>query len=216
MQPSSPLTLKLLSKKLIIWLFIAYCEVQSVCLASSMRSWQSYLLIIAFVVAAGNEAQNLPVSTDVSLYSVRDVRETSISEKESASRRVDEFPSRNQMKLLEDKGTIQSFELSDTDRSPERAISVGRRDRRLLSTSGTEKEVVTIVIYDNIKGYLNWMQDWFLQAAKEKCSTICIVSDKKGDVSVSVSVSVTVTATMIIPASYLIDILLFLCLSRSP
>ena len=33
------------------------------------------------------------------------------------------------------------------------------------------KKVVTIVVYDKIKGYLNWLQDWFRLAALEKCNT---------------------------------------------
>jgi hypothetical protein len=33
------------------------------------------------------------------------------------------------------------------------------------------KKEVTIVVYDKIKGYLNWLQDWFRAAALEKCNT---------------------------------------------
>ena len=34
-----------------------------------------------------------------------------------------------------------------------------------------------------VRGYLNWMQDWFLLAAREKCRTVCIVSENKAEVS---------------------------------
>ena len=56
--------------------------------------------------------------------------------------------------------------------------------RNILSVSKKfestyEKEVVTVVLFDKIKGYLNWMQDWFLLAARENCSTTCIVTASK-------------------------------------
>ena len=64
------------------------------------------------------------------------------------------------------------------------AESALRVNRQLLS-DGTDpdKAVVKIVIYDPITGYLNWMQDWFLKAAREDCSTTCIVTDDASQVS---------------------------------
>lgn len=41
------------------------------------------------------------------------------------------------------------------------------------------KTIVTIVVYDKIRGYLNWMQDWFILAAKEKCSTTCVLTEER-------------------------------------
>lgn len=33
------------------------------------------------------------------------------------------------------------------------------------------KKEVKIVVYDKIKGYLNWLQDWFREAAANNCNT---------------------------------------------
>ena len=38
-------------------------------------------------------------------------------------------------------------------------------------TSENSKKEVKIVVYDNIKGFLNWHFDWFQQAALDKCKT---------------------------------------------
>lgn len=35
----------------------------------------------------------------------------------------------------------------------------------------TEKQVVNIVVYDKIRGYLNWYFDWFGKAALDSCNT---------------------------------------------
>ena len=45
-----------------------------------------------------------------------------------------------------------------------------------------EKEVVTIVVWDKVRGYVNWLQDWFIKAAAENCNTRCIISERKGEV----------------------------------
>ena len=44
-----------------------------------------------------------------------------------------------------------------------------------------EKPEVVLVSYDNTKGYLNWMQDWFQSNARTNCSTKCVISEKKQD-----------------------------------
>ena len=64
------------------------------------------------------------------------------------------------------------------------AVTTDSKRRDLLSAptkrkKTNQKEVVTVVLYDKIKGYLNWLQDWFLLAARENCSTTCIVTEDK-------------------------------------
>jgi hypothetical protein len=44
------------------------------------------------------------------------------------------------------------------------------------------RRTVKIVIYDKVKGYLNWHQDWYKEAAESKCSTRCIISEDWSDV----------------------------------
>jgi hypothetical protein len=58
--------------------------------------------------------------------------------------------------------------------------------RHLVETSGDKRLVVNIVVYDNIRGYLNWMLDWFKEAARDKCSTKCIISVGTQNVSRSI------------------------------
>ena len=59
-------------------------------------------------------------------------------------------------------------------------------DRRKLvntdSSKADKKPQVKILVYDKINGYLNWMQPWFVKAAKERCSTICTVTENKNQV----------------------------------
>jgi len=50
-----------------------------------------------------------------------------------------------------------------------------------LIVVGDNKPIVKIVIYDRVAGYLNWLQDWFIDAARDNCSTICLISQKKTD-----------------------------------
>ena len=45
------------------------------------------------------------------------------------------------------------------------------------------KQDINIVVYDSIKGYLNWAQDWFTNAALEKCSTRCRLIDDKSQIA---------------------------------
>lgn len=59
----------------------------------------------------------------------------------------------------------------------------GRKLVRADSKTKLKKAHVKIVVYDKIKGYLNWMQDWFIQAARERCSTVCSVTEDKNQVS---------------------------------
>lgn len=44
------------------------------------------------------------------------------------------------------------------------------------------REVVQVLIYDRIKGFLNWMQPWFAEAAIRRCNTRCVLTDQKGEV----------------------------------
>jgi hypothetical protein len=69
---------------------------------------------------------------------------------------------------------------SQDEENMKKKVASTVKNRQLL---GKEKEVVTIVVHDKIRGYLNWMQDWFVSAARNKCSTTCIVSEDKRDVS---------------------------------
>ena len=59
-------------------------------------------------------------------------------------------------------------------------------DRRKLANTDSiktdKKPQVKILVYDKINGYLNWMQPWFVKAAKERCSTICTVTENKNQV----------------------------------
>lgn len=59
-------------------------------------------------------------------------------------------------------------------------------DRRKLAQTDSnktdKKPQVKILVYDKINGYLNWMQPWFIKAAKERCSTICTVTENKNQV----------------------------------
>lgn len=54
--------------------------------------------------------------------------------------------------------------------------------RRLSDGKIKQKTSVKIVVYDKIKGYLNWMQDWFILAAKQRCNTICTLTDDRKEV----------------------------------
>jgi hypothetical protein len=55
----------------------------------------------------------------------------------------------------------------------------GKSSRKLLNSTKT-KEEITIVVWDSIKGYLNWNQDWFKAAAQTQCSTtICLLTEDK-------------------------------------
>lgn len=51
------------------------------------------------------------------------------------------------------------------------------------SLSIERKETVRVVVYDKIKGYLNWLNPWFIEAAEKQCSTKCILSDKPQDLN---------------------------------
>ena len=53
-------------------------------------------------------------------------------------------------------------------------------ERKLSSN----KPNIKVVVYDKIRGYLNWFQEWFVEFASENCnSTTCILSENKDDVS---------------------------------
>ncbi len=54
--------------------------------------------------------------------------------------------------------------------------------RDTSATSGA-KPVIRVVVYDKIRGYLNWHNQWFKDAAAEKCSTTCIFSESLDDIS---------------------------------
>ena len=51
---------------------------------------------------------------------------------------------------------------------------------RISSGQEDEKAAVKIVVHDRIRGFLNWLQPWFLEAAKNQCSTRCILTEDKG------------------------------------
>jgi|MDTB01.2.fsa_nt_gb hypothetical protein len=50
------------------------------------------------------------------------------------------------------------------------------------TTSGQEdaKAMVKIVVHDRIRGFLNWLQPWFVEAARNQCSTRCVLTEDKG------------------------------------
>jgi hypothetical protein len=50
---------------------------------------------------------------------------------------------------------------------------------------GDDKPIIKILIYDRVAGYLNWVQDWFIDAARDNCSTICLISQKKNELQES-------------------------------
>lgn len=46
-------------------------------------------------------------------------------------------------------------------------------------TSVVKKERIQIVVHDKIRGYLNWLQDWFQEAARTQCSTECLITEDR-------------------------------------
>ena len=48
-----------------------------------------------------------------------------------------------------------------------------------LGQETTEKPMVKIVVHDRIRGFLNWLQPWFVEAAKTQCPTKCILTEDK-------------------------------------
>ena len=40
--------------------------------------------------------------------------------------------------------------------------------------------MVKIVVHDRIRGFLNWLQPWFVEAARNQCSTRCVLTEDKG------------------------------------
>lgn len=74
---------------------------------------------------------------------------------------------------------ITSYSGSDLMQSP-RKRNIHANNIEIIKH--TNKTLVTIVVYDKIRGYLNWIQDWFILAAKEKCSTTCVLSENRQDV----------------------------------
>jgi hypothetical protein len=80
------------------------------------------------------------------------------------------------------------------------ALSVSRQ---LLPGDITpNKTVIKIVVYDPITGYLNWMQDWFLKAAREDCPTTCIVTDDASQVSYIYTIVRNGSGTLVIITSF--------------
>jgi hypothetical protein len=52
-----------------------------------------------------------------------------------------------------------------------------------LSQDASNKPVVKIVAYDRIRGFLNWLQEWFVEAARKDCpTTTCIITEDKKQV----------------------------------
>jgi hypothetical protein len=80
------------------------------------------------------------------------------------------------------------------------ALSVSRQ---LLPGDITpNKTVIKIVVYDPITGYLNWMQDWFLKAAREDCPTTCIVTDDASQVSYIYTIVRNGSGTLVMKTSF--------------
>ena len=50
---------------------------------------------------------------------------------------------------------------------------------QIASSTNDNKDTIRIVAYDNIRGYLNWLQEWFQMASKSQCSTKCLITDDK-------------------------------------
>lgn len=51
------------------------------------------------------------------------------------------------------------------------------RSRMLSGSKGDCK----IIVYDQVRGYLNWLQDWFKQAAFTKCNKRVTIKDRRTD-----------------------------------
>ena len=47
---------------------------------------------------------------------------------------------------------------------------------RFNKTTDGSKDEVRIVVYDKVRGYMNWMQEWFQESARDRCSTKCTIS----------------------------------------
>ena len=57
---------------------------------------------------------------------------------------------------------------------------VMHNDLNRFNKTSDAKDEVKIVVYDKVRGYLNWMQDWFQESARERCSTRCTITENKG------------------------------------
>jgi hypothetical protein len=44
----------------------------------------------------------------------------------------------------------------------------------------TDRPVVRIYTHDRIRGFLNWLQEWFVNSARDHCSTKCLLVEDKG------------------------------------
>lgn len=45
--------------------------------------------------------------------------------------------------------------------------------------AGSTRETVRLLLYDKTKGYLNWFMEWFVTAARDKCSVTCILTEDR-------------------------------------
>jgi Fucosyltransferase, N-terminal len=61
-------------------------------------------------------------------------------------------------------------------------VILATHNRSRVLQNQEEKPVVRVVVYDKIRGYLNWLQPWFIEAASTQCSTRCILSEKMLDI----------------------------------
>lgn len=41
------------------------------------------------------------------------------------------------------------------------------------------KAVVRLLVYDKTKGYLNWFMEWFVKAARDRCSVTCLLTEDR-------------------------------------
>ena len=56
------------------------------------------------------------------------------------------------------------------------------RHARAEGKDDPNKPVVRVVAHDRIRGFLNWLQDWFVDAARTQCPNVtCIITENKGE-----------------------------------
>lgn len=70
-----------------------------------------------------------------------------------------------------------SIQTTWKEKNCDELVSVYGQD--IFDTSDNKKPIVKLVIYDRVGGYLNWLQDWFVNAARESCSTYCLISHRQ-------------------------------------
>jgi hypothetical protein len=86
-----------------------------------------------------------------------------------------------QEKIINAKVQLESIKISQdiNENMIKNNTMISINSRRLGILGNSIKKEVTILVYDNIKGYLNWMQPWFVTAVHDKCSTACTITTDK-------------------------------------